>query len=182
MFQHLSTWFDFGAISNDLQTPVYWASLNNRIYTWYRGHKPIAKTRFTDFEGDVEAARAQAPDGMDLQCWSDTIDHFLIDKHKKRSTNNKECRKMQVVKNRGGTCNYGSGCFKNNLNILEAFHRGHVNIQGKFVDLLVEDQYDVDINAFLQNLKFVNAIGDILRSFKNQINKEQNNDVEDEDT
>ena len=65
------------------------------------------------FERDVEAARAQAPDGTYLQCWSDTIEHFLIGKHKKRSINNKECRKMQVVKNRGGTCNYGSACFKN---------------------------------------------------------------------
>ncbi|CAH1417000.1 unnamed protein product [Lactuca virosa] len=55
---------------------------------------------------------------------------------------NKECRKKQVVKNRGGTCSYGSASFKNNLNKLEVFHRAHVNKQGEFVDPLVEQQYN----------------------------------------
>ncbi|CAI9297035.1 unnamed protein product [Lactuca saligna] len=70
--------------------------------------------------------------------WSATIDHFLIDRHSKRSSVNKECRKKQVIKNCGGTCNYGSACFKNNLNRLEAFHRGHVNKQGDFANPICE--------------------------------------------
>ena len=91
---------------------TYWASLNNRICARYRGRKNIAKNRFDDFAGNVEAARAQAPRGMDQQRWNAAIDHFLTEKHKKRSTGNKECRKKQVVKNRGGTCSYSSACFK----------------------------------------------------------------------
>ncbi|CAH1442223.1 unnamed protein product [Lactuca virosa] len=109
----MTTWFDFGAISNDPMASVYWASQNNRMCARYRGRKNIAKTRFTGFKGDVEAARAQAPQGMDPQRWSDVIDHFLTKKHQERSAGNKECRKKQVVKNRGGTCGYGSACFKN---------------------------------------------------------------------
>ncbi|CAI9289902.1 unnamed protein product [Lactuca saligna] len=38
---------------------------------------------------------------------------------------------------------------------------------------------DVDVNAFLQNPTFVMAIGDIIRSFKNQVNA-KNNDGEDD--
>ncbi|CAI9279495.1 unnamed protein product [Lactuca saligna] len=94
-----------------------------------------------------------------------------------------------------------------NLNRLEAFHREHVNKQAEFVDPLVEDQYtqhvidsggdpdsidwitmfekllyarrgnDVDVNASLQNPTFVTTIGDIICSFKNQVN----NHGEDED-
>ncbi|CAI9271291.1 unnamed protein product [Lactuca saligna] len=75
--------------------------------------------------------------------WIDAFDHFLTKKHKKRSAGNKECRKKQVVKNRRGTCNYSSACFKNNLNRLEVFRRGHVNKKREFVDPLVEDQYNV---------------------------------------
>ncbi|CAI9263256.1 unnamed protein product [Lactuca saligna] len=59
--------FDFGAITNDPITIVYWASLNNRICVRYRGRKNVTKTRSTGFQGDVEAARAQAPADMDLQ-------------------------------------------------------------------------------------------------------------------
>ncbi|CAI9296466.1 unnamed protein product [Lactuca saligna] len=40
---------------------------------------------------------------------------------------------------------------------------------------------DVDVNVFLQTPTFVMTIGDIIRSFKNQINDEENNDGEDED-
>ncbi|CAH1427796.1 unnamed protein product [Lactuca virosa] len=49
---------------------------------------------------------------MDVQHWNAAIDHFLTEKHQKRSAGNKECREKQVVKNRGGTCSYGSACFK----------------------------------------------------------------------
>ncbi|CAI9259448.1 unnamed protein product [Lactuca saligna] len=68
---------------------------------------------------------------------------------------------------------YGSACFKNNLNRLEAFHHMHVSKKGEFVDHLVEYQYDVDVNASLQNPEFVTVIGDIIRSFKNQDNNEE---------
>ncbi|CAI9282721.1 unnamed protein product [Lactuca saligna] len=93
-------------------------------------------------DGEVEAARVQAPTSMDQQHWNATIDHFLTEKHQTRSVGNKECRKKQVVKNHGGTCNYGSACFTKNLNRLEVFHRAHVNKKGEFVDPLVEDQYN----------------------------------------
>ncbi|CAH1447283.1 unnamed protein product [Lactuca virosa] len=88
-------------------------------------------------KGDVEAARAQAPTGMDRQRWNATIDYFLTEKHQKRSAGNKECRKKQVVKNRGGTCNYYVGLFQ------EIFHRALVNKKGEFVDHFVEEQYNV---------------------------------------
>ncbi|CAI9300840.1 unnamed protein product [Lactuca saligna] len=137
---------------------------------------------------------------MDQQRWNAAIDHFLTEKHQKRSAGNKECRKKQ------------------NLNRLEVFHRAYVNKIGEFVDPLVEEQYnalvaevslqthhiadsggdpdtidwitifekvlrtrwghDVDVNAFPQNPTFVTAIEDIIRSFKNQVN-EENNDGED---
>ncbi|XP_052619991.1 uncharacterized protein LOC111899573 [Lactuca sativa] len=142
MLQYLSRWFDFDAIINHPMASTYWASLNNWICARYRGRKNIAKNRFDDFAGNVEAARAQAPRGMDQQRWNAAIDHFLTEKHQKRSAGNKECRKMQVVKNRGGTCNYGCACFKKNLNRLEVFHRAHVNKIGEFVDPLVEEQYN----------------------------------------
>ncbi|CAI9276711.1 unnamed protein product [Lactuca saligna] len=67
MFQYLSRWFDFGAITNDRIAPTYWVKLNNWICAWYRGHKNIAKNHLTCFVGDVEAAKAQAPTGMDMQ-------------------------------------------------------------------------------------------------------------------
>ncbi|CAI9281412.1 unnamed protein product [Lactuca saligna] len=99
---------------------------------WYRGRKNVEKTRLTGFEGDVEAARAQTPADMDLHHWNVVIDHFLTEKHKKRSAGNKECRKKQ----------YNIFCnVKHNLNRLEAFHHGYVNKKGEFVDHLVEDQY-----------------------------------------
>ncbi|CAI9284938.1 unnamed protein product [Lactuca saligna] len=41
---------------------------------------------------------------------------------------------------------------------------------------------DVDVNTFLEKPTFVMAIGDIILSFKNQVNNEENNDEEDEDT
>ena len=66
----------------------------------------------TDFARDVEEARARAPTGMDQQRWNATIDHILTEKHQKQSAANQECQKKQVVKNRGGTCSYGSACFK----------------------------------------------------------------------
>ncbi|CAH1452783.1 unnamed protein product [Lactuca virosa] len=71
-------------------------------------------------DGDVEAARAQAHTGMDRQCWNVAIDCFLTEKHQKRSAGNKECRKKQVVKNRGGTCSYGSACFKKTHHIADS--------------------------------------------------------------
>ncbi|XP_042753682.1 uncharacterized protein LOC111908380 isoform X2 [Lactuca sativa] len=142
MLLYLSRWFDFDAITNHPMAPTYWASLNNRICTRYRGHKNIAKNRLTDFAGDVDVTRARAPMGMDQQHWNATINHFLTEKHQKRSAANQECRKKQVVKNRGGTCNYGSVCFKKNLNRLEVFHRAHVNKKGEFVDPLVGEQYN----------------------------------------
>ncbi|CAI9277755.1 unnamed protein product [Lactuca saligna] len=92
----------------------------------------------------AEAARDRPPVGMDSARWSATIDHFLTDTHCKRSSVNKECRKKQVVKNRGGTCSYGSTSFKNNLNKLKVFHRAHVNKQGEFVDPLIEEQYYIN--------------------------------------
>ena len=61
----------------------------------------------------AEAARARPPVGMDSTRWSATIDNFLTDTHYKRSSVNKECRKKQIVKNREGTCRYGSASFKN---------------------------------------------------------------------
>ena len=61
----------------------------------------------------AEAARARPPVGMDSTRWSATVDYFLTDTHCKWSGVNKECRKKQVVKNRGGTCSYGSASFKN---------------------------------------------------------------------
>ncbi|CAI9276849.1 unnamed protein product [Lactuca saligna] len=42
-------------------------------------------------------------------------------------------------------------------------------------------RHDVDVNVFLQNPTFVTTIRDIIRSFKNQVN-EENNIGEDEDT
>ncbi|CAI9278036.1 unnamed protein product [Lactuca saligna] len=101
MFQYLSTWFDFGAITNHPMAPTYWVLLNNRICARYRGRKNIAKNRLIDFAGDVEAARAVAP----------------TDKHQKQSAGNKECQKKQVVKNRGGMCSYGSACFKKDVDV-----------------------------------------------------------------
>ncbi|KAL7604002.1 hypothetical protein Lser_V15G14605 [Lactuca serriola] len=112
MLQFLLRWFDFDAITNHHMAPTCWASLNNRICARYRGRKNIANNRLIDFAGDVKAARAQAPTGMDRQRWNVAIDHFLIEKHQKRSAGNRECQKKQVVKNRGGTCSYGSVCFK----------------------------------------------------------------------
>ncbi|CAI9282219.1 unnamed protein product [Lactuca saligna] len=201
MFQYLSTWFDFGAITNDPMTTTYWAPLNNQICAQYRGRKNVEKYRLTGSIGDVEAARAQAP----------------TEKHQKRSVGNKKIRKKQVVKNREGTCSYDSACFKKNLNRFEAFHRAHVNKKDEFVDPLVEDKYgtrrghvrgigpkpfsvagtstssqwqsqsqapqptqDVNVKTFLHNPTFVTAIRDIIRSFKNQVNNEENNDEEDE--
>ncbi|CAI9260610.1 unnamed protein product [Lactuca saligna] len=185
VFQYLSTWFDFGAITNDPMPPVYWASLNNQICMRYRGRKNIAKTRLTGFEGDVEATRAQAHVGMDLHRWSDAIDHFLTEKHKKRSAGNKECRKKQVVKNHGGTYQYTHHITDSSgdtdtidwITILEKVldtQRGHVrDIGPKHFS-----SADVNVNAFLQNPAFVTAIGNIIRSFKNQVN----NDEDDADT
>ncbi|CAI9275692.1 unnamed protein product [Lactuca saligna] len=93
--------------------------------------------------------------------WSATIDHFLTDTHCKRSSVNKECRKKQVVKNRGGTCSYGSASFKNNLNKLEVFHRAHVNKQGEFVDPLVEEQYNALVaEVALQTQHIADSGGD----------------------
>ncbi|CAI9284944.1 unnamed protein product [Lactuca saligna] len=156
----------------------------NGMFTYlsrYRGRKNIAKSKFIDMLEGAEAARARPPVGMDSTRWSATIDHFLTDTHCKRSSVNKECRKKQVVKNRGGTCSYSSASFKNNLNKLEVFHRAHVNKQGEFVDPLVEEQYDVDVNAFLQNPVFVTALGDIIRSFSKQVDNATNNDEENDD-
>ncbi|CAI9298486.1 unnamed protein product [Lactuca saligna] len=132
MLQYLLRWFDFDAITNHPMASTYWASLNNQICARYRGRKNIAKNRFDDFAGNVEAARVQAPRGMDQQRWNAAIDNFLTEKHEKRSAGNKEFRKKQ----------------------------------------------DVNVNTFLQNPAFVTAIGDIIRSFKNQVN-EENNDGED---
>ncbi|CAI9294086.1 unnamed protein product [Lactuca saligna] len=71
-------WFDFDAITNHPMVSTYWVSLNNRICARYRGHKNIAKNRFDDFAGNVEAARAQAPRGMDQQRWNDVdVNAFL---------------------------------------------------------------------------------------------------------
>ncbi|CAI9268506.1 unnamed protein product [Lactuca saligna] len=78
MFQYLSTWFEFGVITNDSMALVYWVSLNNQICVRYRGCKNVAKTHLIGFEGDVEAARDQSPANMDLQRWNAAIDHFLI--------------------------------------------------------------------------------------------------------
>ncbi|CAI9269660.1 unnamed protein product [Lactuca saligna] len=144
---------------------------------------------FGDHQNDVVLPKRRG-----MTRWNATIDRFLTEKHRKRSAGNKEFRKKQVVNNRGGTCSYGSACFKKNLNRLEVFHRTHVNKRGEFVDPLVEEQYDalvaesqsqasqptqdVDVNVFLQNSAFVTAIGDIIRPFKNQVN-EENNDEED---
>ncbi|CAH1440754.1 unnamed protein product [Lactuca virosa] len=72
------------------------------------------------FAGDVEAARAQAPTGVDQPCWNAAIDHFLTEKHKKRSAGKKECRKKKVVKNHGGTCSYGSACFEKTHHIADS--------------------------------------------------------------
>ncbi|CAI9264071.1 unnamed protein product [Lactuca saligna] len=201
-------------------------SLNNRIYTQYRGRKHTAKSRLTDFEWDVEVARVQAPDGTDLQLSSDVIDHFLTKKHQKRSAENKKCRKKQVVHNRGGTYSYGSACFKN----ISYNNVYLVNKKREFVDPLVEDQYNALVvevalqthhiadsggdahyinwivifekvlgarrghvrgirpkppstaGCFSSNPAFVMAIGNIICSFKNQVNNEENKDGKGEDT
>ncbi|KAL7603049.1 hypothetical protein Lser_V15G18904 [Lactuca serriola] len=138
------TFFNMKAITNHPMAPTYWASLNNLICARYRGCKNIVKDRLIDFVGDVEAPRAQAPTGMDRQRWNATIDHFLIEKHQKRSAGNKECQKKQVVKNRGGTCIYGSACFKK-----------------EFVDPLVEDQYNTLVaEVALQTHHIVKSGGD----------------------
>ncbi|CAI9300147.1 unnamed protein product [Lactuca saligna] len=70
--------------------------------------------------GDVEATRAQAPKGMDQQHWSNATNHFLTEKNKKRYAKNKECRKKQVLKNRGGTCSYVSACFMKIQHIVDS--------------------------------------------------------------
>ncbi|CAI9295806.1 unnamed protein product [Lactuca saligna] len=112
---------------------TYWASLKNRICSRECG-----------------GSKGSSPYGYGSTALEAAIEQFLTEQHQKRSARNKECRKKQVVKNRGGTCSYGSACFKK----------------------------DVDVNDFLQNPAFVTAIGDIFRSFKNQVN-EENNDGED---
>ncbi|CAI9263067.1 unnamed protein product [Lactuca saligna] len=61
MFTYLSTYFDFQAISNDLDARILWASLNHRICLRYRGSKNIAKGKFIDMLEGVEAARARSP-------------------------------------------------------------------------------------------------------------------------
>ncbi|CAI9262226.1 unnamed protein product [Lactuca saligna] len=83
VFEAERIWSDLGVITNYPMAPVYWASLNNRICASYRGRKNVAKTCLTAFEGGVEAARAQATAGMDLQRWNVAIGHFLTKKHKK---------------------------------------------------------------------------------------------------
>ncbi|CAI9288825.1 unnamed protein product [Lactuca saligna] len=144
MFQYLSTWFDFRAITNHPMASTYWASLNNQICARYRGRKNNAKNR---------SAR------NNRQCWNVTIDYFLTEKHQKRSARNKECWKKQVVKNRGGTCSYCSACFKKLR--LEVFHHTHVNKKGEFVDPLVEEQYNVlVVEVALQTYHIVDFGGD----------------------
>ncbi|CAI9270457.1 unnamed protein product [Lactuca saligna] len=141
-------WFDFDAITNHPMASTYWASLNNRICVRYRGRKNIATNRFDDFAGNVETGRAQAPRGMDPQRWNAAIDHFLTEKHKKRFTGNKECRKKQVVKNLGETCSY-------------VFHRAHVNKRGEFVDPLVDEQYNTLVaEVALQTHHIADSSGD----------------------
>ncbi|CAI9291634.1 unnamed protein product [Lactuca saligna] len=141
-------------------------------------------------QGNVEVARAQAPTGMDLQRWNAAIDHFLTEKHQKRSAGNKEYRKKQLVKNRGGTCSYGSACFKKVD--LQTHHIADSGGDPYNIDLIAifekvlgtRKGHDVDVNAFLQNPAFVTTIGNIIRSFKNQVNEENNDekdDGEDED-
>ncbi|CAH1423465.1 unnamed protein product [Lactuca virosa] len=144
---------------------VYWASLNNWICVRYRSRKHTANTRVIDFEGDVEATRAQAPNGIDPQRWSDAIDHILTEQHQNRSAQNKEFWKKQVVKNRRGTYKYNSACFKNNFNRLEAFHPTHVNINGEFFDHLVEDQYnDLVVEVASQTLHIADSGGDAMQT------------------
>ncbi|CAI9289573.1 unnamed protein product [Lactuca saligna] len=67
-----------------------------------------------------------------------------------------------------------------------ALHTHHIADSGGET-LLIGSQYlrrswDVDVNAFLQNPIFVTAIGDIIRSFKNQVNNDGEDEDEDEET
>ncbi|CAI9276443.1 unnamed protein product [Lactuca saligna] len=168
---------------------TYWALLNNRICARYRGRKNIAKNRFDDFAGNVEAERAQAPTVFHRDKRGEFVDPLVEEQYNALVA--EVALQTHHIADFGGDLDTIDwiAIFEKVLDTRRGHVRGigpkassaagtSVSSQWQSQSQASQPTQDVDVNAFLQNSEFVTAIGDIIRSFKNQIN-EENNDGED---
>ncbi|CAI9264289.1 unnamed protein product [Lactuca saligna] len=145
--------------------------------------------------GDVEAARARAPMGMDQRSWNAAIDHFLTGKTSKtihwKQRTPKEAIAEVALQTHHITDSGGDPDTIDWIAIFEKVlgtRRGHVRgigpkasstagtsaqSQWQSQSQAPQPTQNVDVNAFLQNSASVSAIRDIFRSFKNQVNNNE---------
>ncbi|KAK9051123.1 hypothetical protein SSX86_027749 [Deinandra increscens subsp. villosa] len=141
MLEHLKASFDLDKINNDPNQERIRKSLRNIYMKRYRDRKYKAHLHFNENGGDdddIERALGNLPKGMQIESWRRSVDLFMSEKYKNRSTANASNRQAQQITNRGGTLSYSNTSYKKAQTHLQTFIDAHTLPDGT-IDPLVAD-------------------------------------------